>query len=155
MRRHLTHFLSSGLLWAVLLALPLIFLNTKESSNWGGDFAHYIHQAINIVEGIPQSQNGYVYNPDYTAVAPRTYPVGFPIILAPIYALFGNNFLAFSYFMGALLFGTSILVFALLRQNFHWAVALSGMVFVGYSNWTLGMKGEVLSESSTAPGRTS
>ena len=146
MKHHLKTFLASGYLLAVLLALPLIFLNSKESSNWGGDFAQYIHQAINIIEGIPQSENGYVYNPDYAAVSPRTYPIGFPIMLAPIYALLGNNFLAFSYLIGGCLFGTCVLIFALLRQHFHWAVALSGMVFVGYANWTLDIKGEVLSD---------
>jgi len=85
------------ILIACFVFLPLLFINVRNSSDWGDDFAQYIHQAKNIVEGIPQSQTGYIYNKDFPVGGPRAYPVGFPLLLAPAWALAGNNLYAFTF----------------------------------------------------------
>jgi len=62
--------------------------------NWGGDFAQYIMQAISLSKGAMQE---FVETNSFTLSGKGhvTYPWGFPILLAPIYAIFGFNITAF------------------------------------------------------------
>ena len=86
------------ILIASIVFLPLLFINVRNSSDWGDDFAQYIHQAGNIVKGIPQSETGFIYSQE-NYIGPQAYPVGFPLLLAPAYAVAGNNMLAFTTFI--------------------------------------------------------
>src|SRR4030067_807201 len=73
----------------LILAIGLFyFMTIRDGHDWGGDFAMYIHHAKNIVEGEKYSDTGYVYNPD-NPISPRTYPPIFPILLTPVYKLYG------------------------------------------------------------------
>ena len=61
--------------------LPLLFLNIKDTHDWGDDFAQYLIEAKNISQGLPLAQSGYVENPGYI-LGPNCYPPGFPLIIA-------------------------------------------------------------------------
>jgi len=50
----------------------------------------YIHHAQNIVEGQPYAETGYIFNAA-APVSPRMYPPVFPLLLAPIYKIYGTN----------------------------------------------------------------
>ena len=73
------------------LFMPLLLINVKSSHDWGGDFAQYINQAKCIVEGKSQNETGYIFNEQNPFIGPPSYPVGFPMLLTPVYCLFGNN----------------------------------------------------------------
>lgn len=134
-----------GVLLLLLLMIPLFFLNIKDCHDWGGDFAQYIHQAINISEGISPSQNGYVFNEQYP-FAPKCYPNGFPLMLVPVYITAGNSILAFSYFMTALLVLLGIAFFYFLKKPFGNFIAIACVLALVYNPWTLRFKMEVLSD---------
>src|SRR5690242_710038 len=72
-----------------LFIVPLLFINIKSSHDWGDDFAQYLIQARNIVEHRPQTENNLILDEQNGAFAVKAYPVGFPLLLAPIYALKG------------------------------------------------------------------
>jgi hypothetical protein len=66
--------------------------------NWGGDFAAYIMQAISIVNGTADEfvvRNAFTMNQSSSPMGPIAYPWGFPLLLAPVYSVFGMNLLAF------------------------------------------------------------
>jgi len=130
---------------AVLL-LPLFFINTRSSHDWGGDFAGYIMQARNIVEGIPQSESLYVYNPDNPVLGPPAYPIGFPLILSPVYALAGNSIFTFTLWVTAFLYGLGMVMTLYLRRYFSDLVTFFLVLILVYNPWTLGMKLEIMSE---------
>jgi len=134
-----------GILLLLLLMIPLFFLNVKDCHDWGGDFAQYIHQAINISKGISPSQTGYVFNDQYP-FAPNCYPNGFPLMLVPIYITAGNSILAFSYFMTALLVLLGIAFFYFLRKSFGNIISIACVLALVYNPWTLRFKMEVLSD---------
>jgi hypothetical protein len=133
------------LLMAVLL-LPLFFVNVKSSHDWGGDFAMYIMQADNILHGIPQGETPYIYNPGNAVLGPPAYPVGFPLLLSPVYALAGNSIFAFTIWVTAFLFGAGMIMTFVLRRYFKDIVVLFLVLMVVYNPWTLSMKMEIMSE---------
>jgi len=60
----------------------------------GDDYALYVHHASIIVNGIPYTETGYLYNAQAPDYGPRSYPPGFSLFLAPLIKLFGLNFTA-------------------------------------------------------------
>ena len=64
--------------------------------NWGGDFASYIMQSQSILNGKPSGfiqTNRFAMEKSTHATGPVAYPWGFPVLLAPFYALFGLKML--------------------------------------------------------------
>jgi 4-amino-4-deoxy-L-arabinose transferase-like glycosyltransferase len=83
----------------MLLGCTAIYVGGfSNGHNWGGDFSAYIMQAVSIVEGSSAEfieRNAFTVEGSSYAMGPITYPWGFPLLLAPVYALFGMNLLAF------------------------------------------------------------
>src|SRR5215469_17771585 len=108
----------SRLLVVVLLAILAIpaFMNIKSSSHdWGSDFAMYILQARNIVDGRSQLDTGYVYASE-TSYYPRAFPAGFPLALSPVYKIFGNSIYHFNLLIALMTLGLSWLSFYYFRS---------------------------------------
>lgn len=79
----------------ILISVGVFHISTlREGHNWGGDFAHYLQHAKNISEGKPYAEFSYIYNPS-TPIGPTTYPPVFPLLISPIYGLFGVNLIVF------------------------------------------------------------
>jgi hypothetical protein len=84
-------------LFVILLGITTItlFCTLTNGHNWGDDFSSYIMQAKSITELNPRSfieANRFtVENSSYAFGAPIAYPWGFPLLLAPFYAVFGLN----------------------------------------------------------------
>ncbi len=80
----------------VLTTLLGVFLLNRDHS-WGDDFAAYIMQSQSIVGGTMQeyvASNGFTMAHTSRVIGPVTYPWGFPLLLAPVYAVFGLKVLA-------------------------------------------------------------
>ncbi len=87
--------LSAGLL---LISLCLGLGQLTAGHNWGGDFAQYIMQAESVVKGTVADfieANRWTMEQSYRPIGPVAYPWGLPLLLAPLYALWGVNLLAF------------------------------------------------------------
>lgn len=73
-----------------ILALGAFYLLTfVDGQNWSGDFSLYILHAQSLVEGRHYLDTGYLPNPVSQFVSPYGYPPVFPLLLAPLYAVFG------------------------------------------------------------------
>ncbi|MBV8506501.1 MAG: hypothetical protein JOZ11_11940, partial [Alphaproteobacteria bacterium] len=69
-----------------------LLLTMRNATAWDGDDALYIMNARNIVLGLPYAHTGYIVNPD-NVINPAAYPPGLPLLLAPIYWLYGVSFI--------------------------------------------------------------
>jgi hypothetical protein len=106
------------------LSLPLILALTglllwgglTRGLDWDGDSAAYIRQAMSILVGQQEKfieNNRFTIEQSSAPMGPIVYPWGWPILLAPIFALFGLNFIAlkvcnvifFLFFLGLIWFG--------------------------------------------------
>jgi 4-amino-4-deoxy-L-arabinose transferase-like glycosyltransferase len=82
---------SNFLIALLLIMIAVFYASTLRAGHiWGDDFAMYIHHAENIVEGKPYANTGYIFNPA-APVSPRMYPPIFPLLLTPVYKLYGAN----------------------------------------------------------------
>ena len=85
---------------AVLLicaSAALIVGRLTTEHDWGDDFAQYILQARSVTEGSTSEfikTNRFTIEQSTYPMGLITYPWGFPVLLAPVYALLGLNLLA-------------------------------------------------------------
>lgn len=129
----------------VVLLIPLLFTNIKSSHDWGDDFAQYLHQAKNICEGISQNETGYIFNAD-AFLGPQAYPVGFPLLLAPVIKVCGIDYAAITIYLSAYLLLSCFIGFLLLRNYFSVATAMIVTLIIAYNPVTLSFKTEILSD---------
>ena len=130
---------------AVILFFPILFLGNHSSHDWGDDFAQYIHQAANIVHNIPQSETGFIYS-QLNFIGPQAYPSGFPLILASVYAVAGNNITAFLLLISVLYITLGLVMIIYFRNYFSWITALILATIFIYNPQMVLFKGEVMSE---------
>lgn len=133
-------------LLSILFFLPLMFLNIRHDHDWGGDFAQYIAQADNIAHFRPMNATGYVYNKDYPSLAPKAYPPGFPLLIAPIARLFGDYIPPYNLFISFLLVLTALFSVLLLRERFGMIVAVSLSLMAFYNPALIVFKSEVMAD---------
>jgi hypothetical protein len=130
---------SGVLLWSVL----------TNGHDWGGDFAGYILQAQSLVEGAPGNfieANRFTVRQSSSPMAPVSYPWGFPVLLAPLYAGFGLNMLALKS-AGVVCFLLFLVLLAVGFRERHsglWLLALIG--FFALNPTLLAFSDSVLSD---------
>lgn len=104
------------LLVSILITIAVFYIfTTREGQLWGGDFAQYIQHAKNIVEKKPYSNTGYIFNP-LLPYGSNAYPPIFPLLLAPIYKLFGLNLTIMKIEITFFFIGALIMIYLLFLQ---------------------------------------
>jgi len=130
----------------VLAALPLFFINIRPDQDWGDDFAMFIAHATNLVEGRPYAETGYVYDPSVTCFGPGVYPPGFPLLLAPVFALAGTSIVSAQYLITFCFFVSGLAAFVLFRSRTRAWIAASMVLVLWYHPWALAYKARILSD---------
>lgn len=138
--------LSNFLIFLLLGSIAIFYASTLRAGHiWGDDFAMYIHHAQNIVGGRPYAETGYIFNAA-APVSPRMYPPVFPLLLAPIYELYGQNLTPMKleqvfFFVLALLF-----VYIFWKRDLGPAYSLALIAILGFSPIFWAAKDNVLSD---------
>ena len=134
--------------WVLLLALlfPLLFLGLWNRHDWGDDFAQYLLQAKNMVEGRAQTDNGLVFPPGNEKFAVTAYPVGFPLLLVPVYYLFGTSVKPYFILLSLTLIVSGLLLFRYYRRDFSWITALMMSLWFCYNPFVIEWKWQILSD---------
>ncbi len=98
--------------------------------NWGDDYAMYVAHAQNIAEGKKYADTGYIPNPD-RIICPEFYPPIFPLLMAPLYKIFGMNFVALK-IVGVIAFLVFLFfVFGIIEEEFNGSFAWGTILFLG------------------------
>src|ERR1035438_5594443 len=100
----------------------------------GTDWAMYVMHARNIVKGLPYTQTGYVFQPESTTeIGANSYPSGYPLLIAPLYAVFGLNIKLFKLLNVAFLVLSLWPVYLYARRTLSQVYSLLLIVALGYS----------------------
>lgn len=144
----LKSWISNNRLLIILFALvtPTCLINLNGINSWGGDFSQFIHQGFNVVKGIPQSFQYYIFNPNYSGLAPQNYSPGFPLLLAPLLKVYGLNYLVLAKFMTFLSIILLCVWFIYLKKITNPILALIIIVLTGYTSFYLEFKNYILAD---------
>ena len=94
----------------------------------------YVMHARNIVSGLPYTQTGYIPQPELPVeFAARSYPSGYPLLLAPFYALFGFDLRLFKLLNAALLVLSLWPIYLFARRTLPAFSSLLLIVALGFS----------------------
>ena len=137
--------------WKVPLGIAFIIvlfyaLTLREGHNWGGDFAMYIIHAINIVEGLPYDQSGHIINRERLLIGPKAYPPVFPILLVPVYILFGLNITAMKGVVIAAFGALTVITYRIISQNLSKGTSIIATLVLGLSPNFWHYKDDVMSD---------
>jgi len=138
----------ANLYLAFLLAVIAVFyvLTLRQGHVWGDDFAMFIHHAQNIVERRPYADTGYVYNPAVAVYGPRTYPPVFPILMTPLYRLFGLNLMPMKMEIILFFVMTLAVLFPLWHRDLGTGYTLALIAILGFNPVFWAAKDSVLSD---------
>jgi hypothetical protein len=137
----------TGLFLVLLLIISLVYWATLyPDQNWGDDFAQYIHQAINLSQGLDMMDTGYIYSRYTPSLGPRAYPPGFPLLLAPVYATFGLDMRAFQVQIILMQLLALVVIYLLYRREVSLPTALILLLMMGLSPYVISFKREIRSD---------
>jgi hypothetical protein len=122
-------------LFAIALFTLYVWRQTPGHDWYDGDCAMYLMHARDLAEGLPYAQTAYVPQPETFRIGPSTYPAGYPLLLAPLYALYGYNFLAFKTLTNALLALSTLLIYLYVRRSTGDVAAWLIMFAIGLSRF--------------------
>jgi hypothetical protein len=136
-------FVIAGLI-AVLGGIHLATL--RDGQEWN-DFSLYVAHARNIAEGRPYADTGYVYNPADPVLSPRTYPPIFPLLLVPVYLIWGMNLTAMKVWVVLLFMALLGVLACLFQKRLPFPYVLGCLVLFGLNPSVWQQKDRLLSET--------
>lgn len=137
----------TGILLTLISVIGLFYVLTiRPGQGWGDDFAMYVLHARNIALSLPYADTGYIYNPHEPQVGPRVYPPVFPLMLAPVYRLWGMNLEAMKVEVIAAFAALLLIIERLLRGRMNYWGRIIVLAVLGFNPYFWEFKDSVLSD---------
>lgn len=134
----------------MLIAFLLGFLCIDNGHNWSDDFALYIEQCQALLNGDTITlleKNRFAMDNSYAHVGPYLYPTGFPLLLLPVYAIFGLNFWILKMYCWLFFVAALPLIYWIFKQeNFLPKQALLATALVGFNYHFIRFADNILSD---------
>lgn len=138
--------LPNVLISVLLASIAVLYASTLRPGHiWGDDFAMYIHHAQNIIEGRPFAETGYIFNAA-APVSPRMYPPVFPLLLAPVYKLYGANLMPMKFEQVVFFVLALAVVYLFWKPDLGEAYSAALIAILGFSPIFWAAKDNVLSD---------
>jgi len=128
-------------LFTIIGVTAIIYLiSFRTGHKWGGDFSQYIAQAKSIAEGY-----------EFPGKFIGTYgsficPWGFPLLLSPIYLIFGLNIFAMKIYVGLFYLLSLLMIFLLFEKKFGYIQTLLLVSIFALNPYFFQFKDNVLSD---------
>jgi hypothetical protein len=125
------------------------FLMLNRGQDWGDDFAAYILQAQSVVDGNMEEalrRSAFTMAQSSWRFGPITFPWGFPLLLAPVYALVGTKVLAFKLLLTLCYVAFLPIYYRLCRTRLNDTEALLLTAFMAFNLGMLRAQNRILSD---------
>jgi hypothetical protein len=143
----------SGWLWAVVLLSGIsCYFSISAGLSWSGDFALYYRQAESILQGSAEQLlafNRYAMEQSVykgPPIGPHLYPWGFPLLLSPILALFGPQFVLMKMYMAGFLLLSVVVVWHLFKVRLGRGYTLLLVALVGLNPYLVNSVNSIKSD---------
>ncbi len=132
---------------ALIISIFCFHLFTlSKGSSWGDDWTMYVNHAYNMVHGRPYVYPGYIYNPMYPTYSPSAYPPGYPLMIAPVVAIWGIELTPLKIANLIILSAALYLLWLLLKSQLKPLSALSVVALTGFLPFFWQMRDQILSD---------
>ena len=121
------------------------FSTIRDGHNWGGDFAQYINHAKNLAEGIDYAHTSFISNPEQPR-GPKAVPPVFPIILAPVYWLFGMNLTAMKIIVISSFLVSLLAIFLCFKNELSFGHLSAVILIIGFNPYFWDFKDNILAD---------
>ncbi len=131
------------------ITAAMYFATFRDGHEWGGDFAQYIAQAKALAEGTVEkvvNYSNYTYDMSTEHVGPRLYPWGFPLLLSPIYSIFGLDMFAMKLYVSLFFLLSLVVIYLLFRERLTHTQALLIVLVFAFNRYFFLFKDKVLSD---------
>ncbi len=136
---------SKALVYLTILAIGIFYFATIRSGHdWGDDFSLYIQHAKNIAQGNNYWATSYLHLPPY--VGPDAYPPGYPLLLAPIYMLFGMSLTAMKAEIILIFLFSLYTTYLITRRELPSNLQVALVALLGLSPYFWDLKDQVVSD---------
>lgn len=138
-------------IWCVASGIVIIcIVNQRAGHDWGDDFALYLRQAAAIVDGnvdhVLDANRFTVDHSSWHTFSPYAYPWGWPLLAAPVYAIWGIDYGVLKA-LQALLFGVFLVCwYTLTARRVGRRTSLLLVLAIGFSVAYVGWTDTALSE---------
>jgi hypothetical protein len=143
------HAVVAGVIVVALAAL-LVWTPQRGGHDWGGDFALYLLQAQSLASGTPAESPPVVremMRRGDNALGPHAYLWGYPLLLAPWFALGVDQPEPLKRLVGAFFVGAVVICLALFRRRGETpSVAVAAAALVALHPVLLGFRDQLLSD---------
>jgi hypothetical protein len=130
----------------IIVVVGVFYISTIRSGHyWGDDFSLYISHARNIVEGRPYADTGYIYNP-HNVIAPRAYPPVYPLLIAPVYKLWGLNLTAMKVEIILIFLLALFVIYLTFQSELQWPYLPALIALIGFNPQFWLFKDNVISD---------
>lgn len=142
----MTSLKGKKILVVILISLIGLFYLTsiRKGHNWGDDFAQYLQHAINLADGRNYDNLGYINNP--LRLLPKAYPPIYPILILPIYKLFGLNFTAFKIELVIFFILFLIIAYNIFKGDLPFPYLLATLSIIGFHPLFWNFKDQIVSD---------
>jgi len=117
----------------------------REGHAWGDDFAQYLLHAGSIAEGRNYNDIHFIRNPLHF-IAPQAYPPLVPLVLAPVYHLFGLDLTAMKLAQLACYCLSLLVIGRLFGRNLSTVCVLAVLALLAFNPYVWNQKDTVQSE---------
>ena len=132
--------------WLAIIAASCFLLSTiKPGQKWDGDAELFILNSLNILHGQPYASTNYVLNPT-NPLHPSAYPPGLPMLLAPVIAMFGINYIAMKVMITLSYIGMLVVVASMSGTFISEALIIVFIISLGLNPFVWSFKDVVFSE---------
>jgi hypothetical protein len=133
-------------IWLTILTIGVFFFATIRSGHaWGDDFAMYIRHAINLSNGTPYDETGVIRNP-WNFLGPVAYPPVFPLLLAPVYKLWGVRLTVMKVEIILFFLLSLWMIYLSLKNEIEWPYLVAALALIGFNPWVWEFKDQILSD---------
>jgi 4-amino-4-deoxy-L-arabinose transferase-like glycosyltransferase len=131
----------------VVIGVGVFFaLTLRHGHSWGDDFAMYISHARNIATGHHYTDTGYIYNPAFPEIGPRAYPPVFPILLSPVYLIFGLKLMPMKLELIVLFCAALFACFSFFRRHLTATSSVALILILGLNPFFWDYKDQIMSD---------
>ncbi len=100
----------------------MCLFSLHDGHDWGDDFALYLSESKTIITAGSFDKlfndNKFIVDHSQVILGPYLYPIGFPLLISPIYKLFGLNFIALKIYLIIFFIGSIAMFFLLAKKAF-------------------------------------